>query len=344
MKVLHVIPVSSRAEELRFHGSTKDIRGRTEIFKSLGLSVKEIAVSRQDKVLIEILKKKWVSKFGIVLIDGPGSFPKAVRYIKKNSPKSVVIYRSHNPEFFHRIDWMLAEPTIIGKYQRLKRAVNGLWRDIKTIRHADYIFPISDWDAEHYWRHLGSSRKVVTVPYFLPTAYLDENTGNQTKDKLCVSFSAIQATPLMADAIRNFVAIIDGLGADRGDWVFSVVGNACDVDIDHAKIKAMGVIESPFDVLNRARAVAILSDYGRGFKTKILEAIRARAYVIVTPVLYKRLPREVLPYCIPVRKTSVDDFRTALDKCMEPFPPGDPNSELKSRALTAMSSVFKDVS
>ena len=102
----------------------------------------------------------------------------------------------------------------------------------------------------------------------------------------------------------------------------------------------MGVLDSPFEVIHRARAVAILSDYGRGFKTKIIEAIHARAYVLVTPSLLKRLPREVLPYCISVRKNSEEDFQRALDRCMEPYPGGDPNSAFRARAFEAMSGIF----
>ena len=71
-----------------------------------------------------------------------------------------------------------------------------------------------------------------------------------------------------------------------------------------------------------------------------MEAIDARAYVLVTPSVLKRLPREVLPYCISVRKNSEEDFQRALDRCMEPYPGGDPNSALRARAFDALSGIL----
>lgn len=340
MKILHVIPVSANSEELRFHGSTKDLRCRTEIFKTLGFTVKEIAVARQANKIIKQLKEMDLQEYRYVVIDLPGSYPDALRYIKKASPSSLVIFRAHNSEFFHRIDWMFAEKTVRGKLLGLRRAVVGLFHDIRTVYYADYVLPISDWDANYYWQWLGRPKKIVTVPYFLPTEYLSNAAEETKKEKFCVCFTAILLTPLMVDAIKNFTDLVEALGDRCGDWRFAVTGSTTDANIRHSRIHAMGVLDSPLEVIHRARAVAILSDYGRGFKTKIMEAIHARAYVLVTPSLLKRLPREVLPYCISVRKKSEEDFQRALDRCIEPYPGGDPNSAFRARAFEAMSGIF----
>ena len=340
MKILHVIPVSANKEELRFHGSTKDIRCRTEFFKTQGFTVNEIAVRRQAGHIFMQLRKMDLREYRFIVFDLPGSYPDALRYIKKASPNALVIFRAHNPEFFHRIDWMFAEKTVRGKLRGLRRAVVGLYSDIRTVYYADYVLPISDWDTNHYWKWLGGPKKIVTVPYFLPMEYLSDTAEETKKDKLCVCFTAINLTPIMVDAINNFTGLVEAIGDRCGDWRFSIVGSTIDVNSRYSRIHAMGVLDSPFEIIHRAHAVAILTDYGRGFKTKIMEAIHARAFVLVTPALIKRLPREVLPYCISVRKNSAEDFQRALDRSTEPYPNGDPNSALRARTFEAMSGIF----
>jgi GDP-D-mannose dehydratase len=95
-------------------------------------------------------------------------------------------------------------------------------------------------------------------------------------------------------------------------------------------------LDTPFDLLAESRAIAILSDYGMGFKTKILEAIYYKCYVLVTNKLYRRLPIEVKPYCIVVDTDSSISFRDAMERCLQPYPDGNPNEALRSQAFTAL--------
>jgi hypothetical protein len=109
-----------------------------------------------------------------------------------------------------------------------------------------------------------------------------------------------------------------------------------------ADIEQLGFIEDPMAVLAQARAVAVLSDFGYGFKTKILDAIAARCWVLVPPALHRRLPPEVHPYCIVV--TRVDDpkaVRAALEQALEPLPDGDPNAALRARAFAALDALME---
>ncbi len=343
MRFLHLFPASAAENKLHFHGSTKDIRGRAELFRALSIPTQEMTVSRKDSEALRALRKLDLRKISLIFIDGPGLYPLTLRYIKKTYPSIVVVYRSHNPEFLHRIDWMRAEKNILKKIIEMGRASIGLCREVITLSYADLVFPISEWDTRFYWKILGGNEKVLALPYFLPTSYLNGITNTVQKEKLCVSLSAIQATPIMADAIANFVRIVDLLGKDCGDWKFEIVGHTCNVETTNSRVRVLGMLESPFEVLPLARAVAVLSDYGRGFKTKIMEAINAQAYVLVTPAMLKRLPAEILPCCIPVRINSAQDFRRALEKCMEPYPKIDPNQLLRSRALKVMEWVKNEV-
>jgi hypothetical protein len=89
-----------------------------------------------------------------------------------------------------------------------------------------------------------------------------------------------------------------------------------------------------------ARAVTILSDLGMGFKTKILEAIMAGCWVIVTPDVFARLPEAVRPWCKTARPDSAEDFRQAISGCAGPPPAGHPNAELRAAAFRALDAAL----
>jgi hypothetical protein len=86
--------------------------------------------------------------------------------------------------------------------------------------------------------------------------------------------------------------------------------------------------------------MALLSPYGFGFKTKLLEAIMAGAFVILPWNLYRRLPRLLHKFCIPIDHRSESDFIHALQQCDRPFPEGNPNEELRRIAFAQMDSIL----
>jgi hypothetical protein len=83
-----------------------------------------------------------------------------------------------------------------------------------------------------------------------------------------------------------------------------------------------------------------LSDLGYGFKTKILEAIMAKTYVLLPGKLYDRLPLEMRPFCRVVDPKSADSFLEALEACRQPFPPGDPNEVMRNQAYDSLDEIF----
>ncbi|MBI4699329.1 MAG: hypothetical protein HY758_10630, partial [Nitrospirae bacterium] len=101
-----------------------------------------------------------------------------------------------------------------------------------------------------------------------------------------------------------------------------------------------GFLENPYKALAESRAMALLSDYGFGFKTKILEAILAKSYIIMTRGLFTRMPDEVRPYCIPVDINSPDSFKKALEQSTAPYPEGDPNEEFRRQAFAALDEIL----
>jgi hypothetical protein len=83
-----------------------------------------------------------------------------------------------------------------------------------------------------------------------------------------------------------------------------------------------------------------MSDLGRGFKTKILDAIMSDCFVILTEESYMRLPVEVMPYCVPYNPTR-ESFEAVLEKIDRPFPQKfNLNQHLKDQAYQSMDGVF----
>jgi hypothetical protein len=106
-------------------------------------------------------------------------------------------------------------------------------------------------------------------------------------------------------------------------------------------IRLTGLLDSPFTILSESRAVAVLSDFGFGFKTKILDAVLNQCYVLVTKGLYNRLPIAFKPFCFIVDLNKPETFRDALENCLKPFPICDINSILRTQAYAALDDVFK---
>ena len=343
MRVLHIIPKSAYDKTLADHGSTKDIWCRREYFKNRGFDTLELPVSKHEKLIISNLEKIEIKEFDTILIDIPRSFRITFQYIRRRAPKVKLVFRSHNAEFLHRWDWMVVSCGWRKKLGCAKRALEGLINDIRTLHVVDFVIPIVEWDTR-YWRSLGNKKKVVTVPFYLgsdKTWGTEENKNrNYAKDNLCVCITAVQQNPLINDAAQNFSHLVNRLGMDLPHWSFAITGNTDGMKFLGSRIKRLGFVSSLEVTLSQAKAVAILSDYGRGFKTKILDAFKGCAYVLVTPRLFRHLPNEVKPFCFAVNKHSVEDFVRVLKLCSEPFPRIDVNKVFRKQAFDAMDKVF----
>ena len=336
LRVLYVTKKSVRDKGLFFHGSTKDRYSRIEYFRERGIPYVEYHCRPDDKTLWKDLERFGLKGFGAVLIDIPGAFLFTIRHIKKAHPKIKVIFRSHNAEFLHRLDWARACQKWGLKLSYFRAAFQNLIKDSLLTRFADAVLPISDWDCRGYWKKIGGLRNSLCVPYYLSRIYL-KTQNHLPKQNICVCFGSAAGGPLTHDAIREFDYLVSNLKGRLPGWRFVLTGeNKMDTPV-RPPVENIGFLSSPQPLLAKARVVAVLSSYGRGFKTKILDVIAAKAFVLVPPKLYERLPEVVRPFCLVVRPGSVEDFVKALRLSEErAFPPGNPNIELKNEAFAAM--------
>ncbi len=359
MRVLHVIPDSAGKERHRFLGSTKDALGRTEYFEARGIACETMPVpERSDERLREQLRAADLRGFDAAVLELP-LYPKSIAWLRRTHPALRIFTRAINAEFLHQLHLVRSHRRypFAGKnrHEALRDVARGLLRlrlDRACARRSHALLSITEWESRHYWRRLAGAERVRTVPYFLPRAYVDEIPRGVAKANHCVCMlsTSFSLTPFPLDAASNFGEMVRHLGAKRPEWEFSITGSL-EVRTRHyrvldttlwmpPRVRKLGFVESPLDVLAGARVMAVLSDLGYGFKTKILDAILSGCHVLVTARLLERLPEVVRPHCLVVDLAHPRTFFEALDRCRDAEPAGEPNTALRGQAFAALDALF----
>ena len=350
-KVLHIIPDSAIDPQMLYLGSTKDIRTRTEYFCQRNVKYDElVADKRSDALLLGKIQQMDLRDYQFIIFEYP-IYLKSMAYLRKKYPQLVLIVRSHNAELYHRIHYFLAfvrarqvnlAESIWQNRVWLKIALQSFLTDFMSAWYSHYVLAICEWEKKHYWNLMKNPHRVKVVPYYLSSQYYQELAVEQKKYQcVCLMSPGSNHTPFLLDALNNFSSLIDSLEDDCSHWDFLVTGELLPDENALAKrLTQTGLLESPFPLLSQSRALAILSDFGFGFKTKILDAILAKNYVLVTGGLFKRLPDMLKQYSIKVNKRSVSTFVAALDQCERLYPPGNPNDTLREQAFQSLDQIM----
>jgi len=339
--VLHVFKETYTLPEYLYLGATKDIRGRTEYFQARGIDFKEL-LAYKDRYYeaISSLSRETLQQYSAVIFEATFS-PSAIQLVKTISPATTVIVRSHNAELLHRWDYVRSQGLSLSAFKSLRQLFKNAACDYLSGKHADFISSISRWENDHYWSRAVNNSKLKHVPFFLPESYSAMMPKSDQKRLQCVNFTSASPNPLIADATRNFINAVKNLKGQCSDWTFYITGDETKYGINTPdEIKWLGFLKDPYQILAESRAMALLSDYGYGFKTKILEAIVAKAYILLTKGLYQRMPDEVRPYCIPIDIHSPDSFKNALEQSAKPYPDGDPNAEFRRQAFAVLDEML----
>ena len=357
--LLHLVPHSVGASDFHLHGSTKDIRGRHQYFNERGVSYDVFYHRRNLDQLKDVLTGDNLPDYTHILVDGSFTF-KDWKFLTRRWPKAKRMFRSHNSELPHRLDAVRALSEVAATDDTERLAQNRIDtrlnrrvffdRDLAAARFADCILTIETLKtASRYWSWLGFKGELVELPYFLPEEYVSElaaevrRLGASRRDwVLCVTSS--HPGPLTYHGLLRFHQAVSNLGDRKPEWKFRATGRALWVKKHAAytsRVKPLGIVDNLYKLTAISRAVAVLSDRGRGFKTKILEAILGNSWVLVNPRLYRRLPEVVRPYCVivdPDSPFSLDEALARIDSKV--WPHGDPNAVLREQADRAMDAVL----
>ncbi len=351
-RVLHIVPDSAVNPTQFYLGSTKDIRGRTEYFQRRGIPFDEIQVeARSDARLLAAIGQMDLNSYSIVFYE-TSLYPRTMGFVRRKYPHLVQVTRSINADFYHWLDYvkanlrypqaLLSPKMVLNTFRWLFAAFERLFLGYVCARHSDYVLSIVEWEKEHYWRYLADEKKVRNLPYFLPAIYQREVERSVKKMQcVCLLSSTAGTVPFQRDLVSNFSAVIKRLGNDLPDWLFYVTGDFAQLNLNMAnRIQTTGLLDSPFPLLIESRAVALLSNFGFGFKTKLIDAIQSECYMLVPKKLYVRLPREIQPYCIIVDINFADSFRRALEQSRADYPQGAPNDVFKEQAFHVLDEIF----
>jgi hypothetical protein len=347
MKILHLVPMKGLNGSRHYLGSTKDIASRVQYFLDRGISFEVVGLDKHPDRSVEALRQVPLKEFSHVLIE-KSNFRSVLKYLRRQGPHLMIWYRGHNAEIPHRIDHFLSSlppPRLTGLAHAARNIFAFGAMDLYTAPMVDRTLAICEWEQKHYWNWLGSRKRVDNVPFFLSREYLAEIPIAPTKRSECVCITSTSPGPITHDAIRGFARALGSLGRDgRSNWQFAVSGyrepwmeelfQKTGVSVDWK----WGA--NPYEVMGPARAVAILSDYGRGFKTKILEALQCRARVLATPGLFRRIPEVIKPFCVEVDLKIPNSFEKALEIASTPFPGGDPSELLQKIAYQSLDRMF----
>ncbi len=356
--VLHIVPHSFSAPDFRFHGSTKDFAGRPQYFRDRNLCYDTFHHRKNVDTLKSKLRGEDLPEYTHILFDG--SFTEQDwHFVRSRWPKAKLVLRSHNSELPHRKDacraLAAAAPTDdLERQSEDKRDAKRnrrtfLDRDLAAVKYADCILTIEGLrPSVRYWSWLGYKGELIEAPYFLTEEYVHEieekqSAGGKRRDWAVCVMSA-QPGPLTYHALMRFHQAVKSLGERKPDWRFRATGRQFWMkNHEHftPRVKPLGIVDDLLELLVISRAIAVLSELGRGFKTKILEAILCKNWVLVNSTLFKRLPDAVKPYCVVVDLDSAHGFDEALERIQrKEWPGGDPNATLREKNYAAMDRAF----
>lgn len=328
-RVLHVFPDSAVDPTQKHLGSTKDFRGRTQWFHDRRVPFDELVHERSAPALDAALRGVALEDYDAVVIEFALSVW-TTRQLRRRNPRLRILVRSGNAELLHRRDWIRGMGPTPASAKLAVRTVANVAAEAAAARGSDAILAISPWEQEHYWPKL-RPRMVRWLPYYVPDEYLEEFTAaGGAREQLCVCLTSTKRNPLIVDSVRGLSRALEHLPS-ASDWRFAVTGLVEPELAPDPRVEWLGLLDSPAQLLRGSRCVALLSDLGFGFKTKLLEAVVAGNWVLVTPGLHARMPRDLDPWTLRVDLNRPDALERALETAAGPLPEGDPNALLRER-------------
>ena len=316
-RLLHVYPGASMPG-FEHSGGSKGIKIFEDFFSQQDdFKVDTVVLKRKSD--LELLRKIFalnLNKFTHIFIHYP-MFSLSVIYLKIRFPNITIIIRSHNAELPHWIHHAFLESINLNFKRSIKCFLvalrNGFGEYVMGI-FANHILAITEWETECYWTKRAAKKKIHYAPYYLLNYDKNIKSKSDIVKKRCVCLMAPNHSPFLQNAYDNFSRLV--LDSDiKNEWDFCVTGNIDETKIpSNVNIEKVGFVKDISKFLSNSNAIAILSEYGFGFKTKILEAASTGCWSLVSEKSLFNIPENVKVFCIPVDIKSTNSFDSALKK------------------------------
>jgi glycosyltransferase involved in cell wall biosynthesis len=298
VQVLHLVPEVVDDPAQHYLGSTKDVACRTHYLRTRRVDVARVPYARGPRGLAAAIESRRGSVApDLVLVE---TIPLDVAVLRRLRGIPVVV-RSQNAELLHRLDWARAATGLVSRARYCSRGLRGLARESRL--GGATILPISDWEAEHYYRRFVPAGRIEVTPFYLTPEYIDAVPADHPDRRpRLLMLGTTSPNPLIDDGVRAFDALVRGLPTSVAVTP-ALTGTVPDGLRLDPRIELLGLVPRPIDALRAASHVVLPSPLGYGFKTKILEALLAGCHVLVHEALHRRLPPEVRAACHPVDPT-----------------------------------------
>lgn len=225
--------------------------------------------------------------------------PEELAALRKACPAVFIHVRTVNAESLQHLTrnppgWL---PTR-GNMRILYGAARVAWRDSLCRRIADTLPGISASDNRRYWSRLPGRATVVDAPYVTPWPEIRPDIEPRpwaARENLIVCLAGGRDRISLASTI-GFFAVVARLRVHPlfRDWTFAISEGLLESgkgpDSAAAGVVNLGRIDEPWDIMCRARAVAVLTPLGYGCKTTLFDAVAAGCHALAHPVLATRLP------------------------------------------------------
>ena len=255
----------------------------------------------------------------------------AACWMAVTQPKLKLVFRSHNAEFWHWIDHAICS-LIIKRPTGIKHIITAFRKAFGEFvcgLVAHRIATITPWEKQFYWHRFVNKSKVFTVPYFEPN---QNSMPIPQKHRIIVLVSSPNYSAFSTDMVINFDKLVGKLGAGYPDWKFVVTGERdTSPDLTSERVSFIGLVDDLEDILISAKAVAMPTNFGYGFKTRILEALNYGCTPIVNKLQFERLPKNIQKHCYcldPKDPKSFEDCLIHLQNSQDP--PSDVNKNNKA--------------
>lgn len=333
LTLLHIIPDHVFLNTSQ--GSYKDVSARVAQFETAHTEYMQVRVGSDspDYVIEEAVRLR-PSRIFIEY----SYFPRILEALRRLYPKATIAVRAHNIEPLQNIS-----DRGISRFQQLPQTLYGSLRllgaDILVRRYADAVYAISDWEIDNYWKRIPGRAGLHWLPYCTPRSLVPERFDERRDLILCLPNSSVNRKT--HDLVSRFCTFAELASHLRSDLKCAITqspskwGLACPDEV-----AVLGFQENLKALMPKVLAVAVLSPRGFGFKTTIMDAIAAGAWVLTAPKLLRRIPSRVKPCCIAVDPLDSTGVGLALQKISTSSPDASLNDDLRREAMGLLQRHF----
>jgi len=318
-----------------FQGSYKDVMGRVAFFEKNKQEYRLVEISADEPLNIESVLKNYYPTH--ILMEYSHHI-RILLYLRQKYPDAFIAMRSHNIEPLQ----LMSQSAFTAKKtpRLLYGALRMFYAELLYKQKADVIYSINEWEVEHYWSQLPGRAVVKWLPYFAPDFILRGRTPEKVRSVIACTPGKM-SSPRQRDMIKNFIAFAGIARCSFPQYSYVITGDYSDSDMKIPDfIRLSGMIDDMGGFLSTAKAVAILSPIGYGFKTSISDALANGCCCLLHPTIYDHTPSILRQGCAAVDSLSIQSINKAMESIENSSGFSDIDAQMRHNAFSILDNDF----